>query len=156
MSAVQSADLVGLLARACERLLAEVFMALDTIGYGDLTSTQAFVLRTLAGGGSTVTALAAVAGTTGPAMSKATAGLEQRGLMRRVDNPDDARSRHLQLTADGRRVVRAIAAAESTALARWERQVGSKDLAAVRRALQLFVDDRPVERTAAPRRLRFE
>jgi DNA-binding MarR family transcriptional regulator len=114
------------------------------------------VLRSLPAGGSTVTSLAAIAGTTGPAMSKATAALEQRWLISRTDNPDDARSRQVQLTAAGRRVVRAIAAAESTALARWERQVGSKDLAAVRRALQSFVDDRPVERTATPRRLRFE
>jgi DNA-binding MarR family transcriptional regulator len=152
---MDEAELVGLLARACERLVGQVFAVLDEAGFEGVGTTNALAVRTLAAGPMTAGALAAVLGVTPQAAGKVTTELEHQGLVERGVDPQDARARPLNLTDRGRLMAEAMAGAEAAAVERWRSAAGREDLEATTRALRAYLDSTPVPQAPRVRRLRF-
>lgn len=70
-------------------------------GIADVRFSQLFVFAQLAQGPQTVTAIATRMGFSHQAASQMVGELEKAGLTRRVPNPDDLRSRLVELTSEG-------------------------------------------------------
>ncbi len=152
---VTDTQLIGLLARACERLVGSIFAALDDEGFDGLSTTQALAVRMLASGPMTPRALAENLGVTPQAASGIAADLERRGLAARGRDPHDARVRPLDLTEAGRHVAATMHRAESASIGQWAAAAGPGDLDATARALQAYLDVTQPPRTPQPRRMRF-
>ena len=104
-------------------------------GFGDLRFADGFVFQQLVPGPATIGALAAAAGVSQQAASKAVADLERRGYVRREADPADRRSRRVALAARGEAAVatgrRHRAALDEELAAR----LGPRRVAAARRLL---------------------
>ena len=136
--AAPDADLGILLAACCERVVRTVLAPLGPAGYGHLTSTQAITLLSIGRGLDTVTALAERSGLTAQAMSKICSVLAADGLLDRHPHTDDARSRRLALTAEGRRLHDLLSQAGAEAERAWANLVGTQTLQTVRAALAAY------------------
>lgn len=147
--------MVGLLARACERLVGSIFAALDDAGFATVSSTNALAVRMLAAGPMTAGALAVGLGVTPQAAGKVSAELESQGLALRGSDPRDARARPLTLTAEGLRMADAMQQAESAAVERWRSAADPDDLEALVRALRAYLDSTTPPRAPQARRIRF-
>jgi DNA-binding MarR family transcriptional regulator len=152
---MDESEVMGLLARACERLVGSVFAGLEDAGFGAASSTSALAVRTLADRPMTAGALAAVLGVTPQGAGKISAELEQQGLAVRGSDPRDARARPLTLTAEGRRMASAMREAEAAAMERWRKAADPDDIEALVRALQAYLASTDPPRTSTPRRIRF-
>ena len=148
-------DVVGLLARACERLIGSLFTTLDEAGFGAVGTTNALAVRMLADGPMTPGLLASALGVTAQAAGKISGELEKLGLVVRGTDPRDARARPLTLTAEGRRMVDVMREAESAALAGWRRIADPDDLEALVRALRAYLESTEQPRAPHTRRIRF-
>jgi DNA-binding MarR family transcriptional regulator len=85
----------------------------------ELTESQLFTLGTLdARGPLRLSDLAAAEHVTAPTATRLVASLEERGLVRRQENPDDRRSVFLAVTASGRRTLDRARTARTTELMR--------------------------------------
>ena len=147
-------DLGILLAACCERVVRTLLATLGPAGYGHLTATQAITLLFLGRGIDTVTHLADRTGLTTQAMSKICATLAADGLLDRQPHTDDARSRRLALTADGRQLQHLLDQAGAQAERAWADIVGTQTLQTVRAALAAYAHS-PEPATPTPVRLRF-
>jgi DNA-binding MarR family transcriptional regulator len=148
-------DLGVLLAACCERVVRTLLATLGPAGYGHLTSTQAITLLFVGRGIDTVTQLAERTGLTSQAMSKICAALQADGLLDRQPHADDARSRRLALTADGRRLHHLLDQAGAQAERTWANLVGTQTLQTVRAALAAYAHSPEPVPSATPVRLRF-
>ena len=148
-------DLGILLAACCERVVRTLLATLGPAGYGHLTSTQAITLLFIGRGIDTVTQLAERTGLTSQAMSKICAALHADGLLDRQPHADDARSRRLALTADGRRLHHLFDQAGAQAERAWADIVGTQTLQTVRAALAAYAYSPEPAAPTAPVRLRF-
>lgn len=149
-------DLGVLLAACCERVVRTMIGTLGEAGYGHLTSTQAITLLFVGRGMDTVTQLADRAGLTTQAMSKICAVLQSDGLLDRQPHTADARSRHLALTAAGRRLHDRLSEAGAEAERTWADLVGTQTLETVRAALAAFArSPEPATAPSAHVRIRF-
>jgi DNA-binding MarR family transcriptional regulator len=148
-------DLGVLLAACCERVVRTLLATLGPAGYGHLTSTQAITLMFIGRGIDTVTQLAERTGLTSQAMSKICAALQADGLLDRRPHADDARSRRLALTADGRHLHHLLDQAGAQAERAWADIVGTQTLQIVRAALAAYArSPEPIIHTTQVR-LRF-
>jgi DNA-binding MarR family transcriptional regulator len=152
---MDGSQVVGLMARACERLVGSIFAALDAEGLGELTSSQVLALRTLSAGPLTARALGDVLGVTPQGAAKLAGDLERRGLVARGSDPQDARARPLELTDEGRRAAEAVHAAELRAVDLWRDAATAADLDATARALGAYLAATEPARPAPARRMRF-
>ena len=152
---MDDSDVVGLLARACERLVGSIFIALEEAGFSGLSSTQALAVRTLAGGPLSARALGDVLGVTPQGAGKITTDLERRGLLSRGTDPTDARVRPLLLTDEGRRAAGTMHAAEQRMVAQWRDAATAPDLEATARALRAYLAATEPAQAAPARRMRF-
>jgi DNA-binding MarR family transcriptional regulator len=84
-----------------------VMAALATAGFDDLRFSHGFVIQHLVDEPRTIGALAERMEVTQQGASKVVAELEELGYVERVADPDDARVRHVQLSARGREAVTA-------------------------------------------------
>jgi DNA-binding MarR family transcriptional regulator len=148
-------DLGILLAACCERVVRTLLATLGPAGYGHLTSTQAITLLFIGRGVDTVTHLAERTGLTSQAMSKICAALDADGLLDRQPHTDDARSRRLALTADGRRLLHLLDQAGAQAERAWADLVGTQTLETVRVALAAYAHSPEPAIPTTPVRLRF-
>jgi DNA-binding MarR family transcriptional regulator len=148
-------EVIGLLARACERLVGSVFGALDEAGFRGLSATSALAVRALAQAPSTAAALAQALAVTPQAASKIATDLERAGLAERGEDDRDARVRPLRLTARGADAAAAMSAAEHKAVALWLAAARPGDLEATTRALRSYLDATEEPRSAPARRMRF-
>ena len=146
-------DLGVLLAACCERVVRTLLATLGPAGYGHLTSTQAITLLFIGRGIDTVTQLAERTGLTSQAMSKICAALEADRLLDRQPHTDDARSRRLALTAQGRRLHSLLNQAGAEAERAWADIVGTQTLETVRAALAAYA--RSPERVTATTQVRL-
>ncbi len=151
----QSTELIGLLARACERLVSSVFAALDDEGFPGLPASAALAVRVLAGGPATSVAVATSLGITPQAAGRVTADLERQGLVERGVDTRDGRARPLTLTDAGRRLAEALHRAEVAAVEQWASAAPPADLTATARALQAYLDVSTPPPPRQQRRMRF-
>ncbi len=88
----------------------EVQRRLTEQGFGDLRFNDGVVIQHVLAAPLSITALAERMGVTQQAASKAVADLERRGLLSREPDPEDARTKLLQLTDHAREGVEATRA----------------------------------------------
>jgi DNA-binding MarR family transcriptional regulator len=140
MVAVDGSDLPRLLLEAHRALAAELDASLEERGYPDLRPGHASVFLLVdRRSGTRLTELARRARMTKQGMMLTVDDLEERGYVRRVPDPNDARAKLVRLTAHGRRCAaecrRAIAALEQ----RTRRELGDRRYEVFRDALELVV-----------------
>lgn len=101
---------LGLLVRqVCDNMRARWEYELSRTGH-DLNFTQFLTLKKLADGVASATELARIAEVNPGAMTRLLDRLESRGLVARAPDPADRRALRIELTEDGRRIARDIAA----------------------------------------------
>jgi DNA-binding MarR family transcriptional regulator len=140
MAVVAETDLSRLLLEAHRALGAELVASLDERGYPGVRPGHAAVFMNIdRRSGTGLTVLARRARMTKQGMMLVVDDLEERGYVRRVPDPEDARAKVVRLTASGRRFVaearRAVAALE----ARTRRELGDRRYEALRSALEELV-----------------
>jgi DNA-binding MarR family transcriptional regulator len=133
-------DLPRLLLEASRTLGAEVVASLDERGFPDARPAHAAIFMHIdRRSGTRSTDLARRARMTKQGMMALVDDLEQRGYVRRVPDPEDARAKVVRLTARGRRYVaearRAVAAVEGRA----RRELGDRRYGVLRDALEELV-----------------
>lgn len=104
-------------------------------GFSDLRFADGLVFQQLVPGPATVGALAAAAGVTQQAASKAVTDLERRGYVSRGADPDDGRARRVALTARGEAAVAAGRRHRADLDDELARRLGPRRVAAARRLL---------------------
>jgi DNA-binding MarR family transcriptional regulator len=138
--AVAEPDLGRLLLEAHRALGAELVAALDERGYPDSRPGHAAVfLHIDRRSGTRLTELARRARMTKQGMMLLVDDLEQRGYVRRVSDPDDARAKVVRLTARGRRYVAEARRTTAALEARVRRELGDRRYEALRGALEDLV-----------------
>lgn len=140
-------DLGRLLLEAHRALGAELVSTLAERGYPDARPGHAAVFlhidrRT----GTRLTELARRARMTKQGMMLVVDDLEQRGYVRRVPDPEDARAKVVRLTARGRRFVAEARRASATVEAAARRDLGDRRYETLRDALEELVGLGPEER----------
>lgn len=133
-------DLSRLLLEASRRLGAEIVAGLDERGFTDARPGHAALFMHVdRRWGTRLTDLAHRARMSKQGMMLVVDDLEQRGYVRRVPDPEDARAKVVRLTARGRRFVaearRAVAAVE----ARARRELGDRRYEALRDSLEQLI-----------------
>jgi DNA-binding MarR family transcriptional regulator len=133
---VQDEPLMGALLRMpVDAIRHRMHEDLHAAGFTDLVPAHAAVLRYPGPQGCRPSDLAAEAGMSRQAMNYLLGELEQLGYLERRDDPDDRRSRRIELTTRGlavRRVLRKSVAGIEKEL---ERQLGRDELAQLRQSL---------------------
>lgn len=133
-------DTATLLSLAGASADAAILSAMRDRGF-DVTRAHGYVFQRLLAGDQTVTALAADLGMTQQGASKHVADLERLGLVARRVSPDDGRARLVGLTEDGRAAIRVAREARQSFEERLRASVGEEQLAVLRRALGVLLDD---------------
>lgn len=146
MGGVTDPDLGRLLLEAHRALGAELVSTLAERGYPDARPGHASVFlhidrRT----GTRLTELARRARMTKQGMMLVVDDLEQRGYVRRVPDPEDARAKVVRLTARGRRFVAEARRASAAVEAGVRRDLGDRRYETLREALEELVGVGPEE-----------
>jgi DNA-binding MarR family transcriptional regulator len=140
---VASADLVRLLLEGHRALAAELMTSLEERGYPDARPGHGAVFMNIdRRSGTRLTELARRARITKQGMMLIVDDLEQRGYVRRVPDPEDARAKVVRLTARGRRYVaearRTVVALE----ARARRELGERRYESLRDSIEWLIERR--------------
>lgn len=139
MGAVTELDLARLLLEAHRALGAELSQALAERGYPDVRPGSATVfLHIDRRSGTRLTELARRARMTKQGMMLLVDELEERGYVRRVPDPGDARAKIIRLTARGRRCAAETRRVVAAIWARTRRELGDRRSEALREALELL------------------
>jgi DNA-binding MarR family transcriptional regulator len=97
--------------------LARIARHLRAVDDSSLSPTQASLLSTVVRDGRIgLSALAEAEGLDAPTLSRAVSRLEQRGLFRRLPDPDDGRAVTVEATAAGKKLQQRLRAARADAL----------------------------------------
>jgi len=132
-------DLAILLAASYRALTERLHDEMESRGLADMRPSFGFVIRAVAADQPTITRLAEMLDVTKQSASSLADEAERAGFVERVAVPGDRRSRHLHLTAKGKRV-RAAALATSAEIEReLETELGPKAVAQMRAGLLAFV-----------------
>ena len=129
-----------LLLRASRIVNRHVVEGLHARGYAKLRSTHTTLLSNIELAGSTVTAAADRAGITKQAMGRLATELESAGYIRVQADPNDARSRVLQLTRTGKQLMLDSLEVMAELERRYAGLVGRDRLAGMLRGLAAFVE----------------
>lgn len=132
-------DLGRLLLEAHRAVGAELARTLADRGYPDARPAYAAVfLHIDRRSGTRLTELARRARMTKQGMMLLVDELEQRGYVRRVADPEDARAKIVRLTARGRRFAAETRRAVAAVAARARRELGERRFETLREALELL------------------
>jgi DNA-binding MarR family transcriptional regulator len=123
-------------------------------GFDDLRFADGVVFQHLVEGPVTGSALAERLGVTQQAASKAVAGLERRGYVRREPDPTDARARLVTLTSRGRDAVEGGRRHRAAVARELEDRLGARRVEAARRLLVDAVRELGGELAVRGRRVR--
>ncbi|WP_205875725.1 MarR family winged helix-turn-helix transcriptional regulator [Mycobacterium camsae] len=113
--------------------------AFAAAGLDGIRPAQAVALVPLATGGLHASDLADRLGVSRQAVAQAITALERNGYVTRAPNPDDARTRIIELTPRGRQTLRVM---RSTALeleGHWEQLLGQRRLGELRTTLRMLL-----------------
>lgn len=132
VTAPNTATLMFIAHRAAET---QVFNALRTAGFDDLTPAQSRLAQRLSPTGIRVTDLADQAGVTKQTAGALVDELERGGYVVRRPDPADARARLVVLSERGERLCTAAAAEVATIEAHWRAHLGAEAFEALRAAL---------------------
>jgi len=137
----QRRTLGALLRLSYEALQREVYEGLGARGFTDIRPAHSAVFRHLSPGGSRLTALAERAGMTKQSMAYLVDGLERAGYLDSTPDPRDGRARIVRLTARGQAVLMVLLELGAAAEARLAARIGARKAAAMRSALEAWVQD---------------
>jgi len=101
----RSRNMRQLLLRTARIVNRDVVEGLQARGYSDLRSTHTTLLSNMPLGGGTISETAERAGVTKQAMGRLAADLEAAGYIRVTGDPADGRTRRLELTESGTRLM---------------------------------------------------
>ncbi len=140
---VASADLVRLLLEGHRALAAELMTSLEERGYPDARPGHGAVFMNIdRRSGTRLTELARRARITKQGMMLIVDDLEQRGYVRRVPDPEDARAKVVRLTARGRRYVAEARRAVVALAARARRELGERRYESLRDSIEWLIERR--------------
>ena len=140
MATMAEPDLARLLLEAHRALGAELVFDLAERGYPDARPGHAAVfLHIDRRSGTRLTELARRARMTKQGMMLLVDDLEQRGFVRRVPDPEDARAKVVRLTARGRRYVAEARRVTAALEARVRRELGDRRYEALRGTLEELI-----------------
>ncbi len=132
-------DLGVLIALAYEQFVSELREHLAAAGFANLGRADGFVFRTLEHGPMTVSDLSALLGVTKQGAAQIVNDMQSRGLVRRGQDPRDARARPVELTERGRAAVQVASAFHRRAERDLEREHGADAVAVLRAVLTSVV-----------------
>jgi DNA-binding MarR family transcriptional regulator len=101
----RSRNMRQLLLRAARIVNRDVVEGLHARGYGNLRSTHTTLLSNMPLAGGTISETAERAGVTKQAMGRLAADLQEAGYIRMTDDPADGRTKRLELTESGTRLM---------------------------------------------------
>ena len=140
MARMAEPDLPRLLLEASRTLGAEVVASLDERGFPDARPAHAAVFMHIdRRSGTRSTDLARRARMTKQGMMALVDDLEQRGYVRRVPDPEDARAKVVRLTARGRRFVAEARCAVAAVEGRARRELGDRRYEVLRDSLEELI-----------------
>lgn len=113
--------------------------AFAAAGLDGIRPAQAVALVPLAAGGLHASDLADRLGVSRQAVAQAVTALERHGYVTRESNPNDARTRTIELTARGRQTLRVMRSTAVELEGRWEQILGPRRLGELRTALQMLL-----------------
>ncbi|MBY8851910.1 MarR family winged helix-turn-helix transcriptional regulator [Saccharothrix longispora] len=117
----------------------EVHAELARQGHPDLRPAHGFALQAVGGAGVTAGELGRRLGVSKQAAGKTVDRLAGLGYVERVDDPVDARRKHVRLTARGHDVLARSAAVMESVRARWADALGGERLRDLERGLRTVV-----------------
>ena len=132
----QGTDFGILLGLAYQAFVVELRDDLGRAGLGGVGRADGYVFRALDQQPLTVSDLATRLGVTKQAAGQIVSDMEERRLVSRRPDPDDGRSRLLELTPEGRRALRRARAFHRKFEARLSRELGPEAVATVVHALE--------------------
>jgi DNA-binding MarR family transcriptional regulator len=132
-------DLAILLTAAGRAVADRLLEAMREAGLEEVRSNHGFVIRAVADGGLTLTALAERLGVSKQAAQKVVDDMERRRLVERVDSDQDRRAKTIRLTKRGQKVRRTALAASKRMEAELRDDLGNATVDAAREALEHFV-----------------
>lgn len=133
-------DIARLCLEASRALSSELADELTERGYQDVRPAYAAVFMHIdRRSGSRLTELARRSRMSKQGMMQIVDEMEQRGYVRRVPDPDDARAKIVRLTAHGRRYVAEARHVVSVIEGRIRREVGYRQFSTLRRGLESII-----------------
>jgi DNA-binding MarR family transcriptional regulator len=124
--------LARLMAMAFRTVIDELHARLARRGWSDVRPAYGYVLLAARADALTVTDVAALIGMTKQAASKLVDAMVEDGYLRRIDHPDDARSKRLELSAKGKRLLAVVETIYAEIEAEWAAIMGTSALARLR------------------------
>jgi DNA-binding MarR family transcriptional regulator len=125
----------ALLRMPVDAVWARILARLHDAGFDDLVPAHMSVMRWPGPQGRRPSEIAKQTGMTKQAVNYLLRQLEQLGYLERVDDPDDQRSKRIELTSRGRAAVLNIRATVRQIEREWERELGIKEVAQLRALL---------------------
>jgi DNA-binding MarR family transcriptional regulator len=125
----------ALLRMPVDAVWARILARLHDAGFDDLVPAHMSVMRWPGPQGRRPSEIAKQTGMTKQAVNYLLRQLEQLGYLERVDDPDDQRSKRIELTSRGRAAVLNIRATVRQIEREWERELGVKEVAQLRALL---------------------
>ena len=113
--------------------------AFAAAGFDGIRPAQAVALVPLTAGGLHASDLADRLGVSRQAVAQVITALERHGYVTRESNPDDARTRIIELTERGRQVLRLMRSNAVDLERKWEEVLGERRLGELRRTLQTLL-----------------
>jgi DNA-binding MarR family transcriptional regulator len=138
------ADLALLLLGGFRSLVDAATAELDRHGYEGVRPAHDFAMRAIAAGADNASELGRRLSVTKQAAAKTITVLQERGYVTRDADPLDARRKRLRVTPLGFEVMRQGEEVFDEVRARWERRIGSAELALFEARLRELVGAEPV------------
>jgi DNA-binding MarR family transcriptional regulator len=133
------ADLALLLLGGFRSLVDTAIIELARRGFKDIRPVHDFAMRAISAGAGNASELARSMSVSKQAAAKTIAVLQERGYVRRDDDPLDGRRKQLHVTPLGRRVLREGEAIFDELRTQWEKQIGSPQLERLETTLKKLV-----------------
>lgn len=132
--------LARLLAMAYRQLIDGLHARLEALGYTDVRPAYGYVLLAVRDQPTTGADVAALLGVSKQAASKLIESMEQGGYIERRAHGDDARAKHLVLTARGRKFLLTVESIYEELESEWSKTTGRKRIEAIRSDLRIILE----------------